>query len=603
MTKSGRLFSTTLAIIVVGYSFYWYRELGPGDVGSSEIVESEILDHIRYLADDERAGRYPGTRESKDVISYLIKQFKSFGVNPGGKNNSYIQPFSVLDGLELGSDNKLMIGNNSLEIETDFMPLWFSGNGSFSAKVVFAGYGFDIKDDSLTWNDYDGLDVDGKWVMVMRHSPVRDNPHSLYAAHAELHKKMMVARDRGAAGILYISQIEDSTLLPLHYRAGYSNAGVPAIHLSNEKADEFLSAVGKSRQTIQENMNNALKPVAFEIPNVIISASVDLKSVYIRAANVLGKVTSRNHKFRDEYVVLGAHFDHLGYGGPGTGSRKPDTAAIHNGADDNASGIAGILELAHKLQSNRHLLKRSILFIGFDAEEKGILGAKYFVNHPTVELSSIVTMINMDMIGRLTDTTATTGGLGTSPLFPHLLDSLAENSPIILKQNQAGYGPSDHAAFYTKDIPVLFFFSGFHSDYHLPEDDWQSINALGAKQILDIVYNIIIHISRLPERPVFSSAGPKEPAKIGRGRFKVTLGIIPSYGSLVDGVKIDGISNPNGPAANAGIQKGDILKALNEKPIKDIYEYMNRLAKFEKGQTITVTIDRDGTEKEFSVTF
>ena len=201
MTDNGRLLSTTLVIIVIGYCLYWYRGFGPGDVGSEEITESEIIDHIRFLSDDKRAGRYPGTRESKDVISYLIKQFKSFGLSPGGTNNSYTQSFSVMDGIELGANNQLMIEDESLEIENDYIPLWFSGNGNLSADVVFAGYGFDIKNDSLTWNDYNDLDVDGKWVMMMRHSPERDNPHSIYAPYAELHKKMVVARDRGAAGI------------------------------------------------------------------------------------------------------------------------------------------------------------------------------------------------------------------------------------------------------------------------------------------------------------------------------------------------------------------------------------------------------------------
>ena len=603
MTDNGRLLSTALAIVVVGYGFYWFRGYGPGDIGSAEITESEILDHIRYLSDDERAGRYPGTRESKDVISYLIKQFKSFGISPGGKNNSYVQTFSVLDGIELGSNNHLMIGNDSLEIDADFIPLWFSGNGDLSTSAVFAGYGFDIKEDSLVWNDYGGIDVDGKWVMVMRHSPARDNPHSLYASHAELHKKMVVARDRGAAGILYISQVEDSTLIPLRYHAGYSKAGMPAIHLSNKQADELLNSVGRSRKAIQTKMDRTLSPLTFDMPNTIISASVELKSVYIRAANVLGKITSRNHKFRDKYIVVGAHFDHLGYGGPGTGSRKPDTTAIHSGADDNASGTAGILELAHKLQLNRKLLKRSVLFVGFDAEEKGVLGAKHFVENPTVELSNIVTMINMDMIGRITDSIATVGGVGTSPLFPILLDSLSEKSPITLKQDPAGYGPSDHSAFYIKDIPVLFFFSGFHSDYHTPDDDWKHIDAWGAKQILDIAFNVITHISRAAERPVFTIAGPKEPSGRRRGKLKVTLGIIPSYGSLDVGLKVDGISNPHGPAAKAGIQRGDIIKTMGGKTVMDIYEFMDRLAEFKKGQTITVIIDRGGTEKELSVSF
>ena len=594
MTENKSLLSTILVIIIVGLCFFWFRQAGPGLNGTSDISEKDIMTHIRFLSDDKRAGRYPGTRGSKDVIAYLINQLKSYGVQPAGEGSSFKQTFSILDSVKIGRNNSLKINDRPLNIEKDYIPLWFSGNSSVSAEVVFAGYGINLITDSLVWNDYKDLNVDGKWVMVMRHSPERENPHSVYAPHSDLHKKMIEARDRGAVGIIFISQVEDTTLIPFKYIPGYSRSGIPAIHINNEVADDILNSIGSSRKIIQDKMNNNLKPERFKISDIKISANVELKNIYSRAANVIGKIVSRNHKYRDEYIVIGAHFDHLGYGGPGSGSLKPDTSAIHNGANDNASGTAGLLELAHKLQNNRQLLKRSILLIGFDAEERGLLGSKYFIQNPTVEKSNIVTMINMDMIGKMKDSTVAIGGVGTSPIFEKILDSLSIDSGLKFEFNQAGYGPSDHASFYSENIPVLFFFTGdYDNNYHLPEDDWESINLKGERQILNVIHNLVIDISRQNLKPSFTLAGPKK-QQTQRNNNKIKLGIIPHYGGTIDGLKIDKIYDPNGPAARAGIRSGDIIKSINKKPVKDIYEYMKRIKDLKKGQSVPMDIKRDG---------
>ena len=237
MTENKSLLSTILIIIVVGLCFYWFRQVGPGDVGSPDISKTDILEHIKFLSDDKRAGRYPGTRQSRDVIAYLINQLKTYGVQPGGESGSFKQTFSILDSVKIGKNNSLKLNDRPLRLEEDYIPLWFSGNASLSSQIIFAGYGINMITDSLVWNDYKGLDVDGKWVMVMRHSPERENPHSPFAPHSDLHKKMIEARDRGAAGIIFISQIEDSTLIPFKYIPGYSKSGIPAIHISNNIAD------------------------------------------------------------------------------------------------------------------------------------------------------------------------------------------------------------------------------------------------------------------------------------------------------------------------------------------------------------------------------
>ena len=603
MNKNTNSLYAYILIAFLGWALIQMKNSGTYQSRSSpSITENDIMDHIRYLSHKDRVGRYPGTRGSKDVISYLIRQFKSFGVKPGGVNGSFVQPFNITDGIELGKNNSMTVNGDSLVPGHDYTPLWFSGNETISASAVFAGYGFAIDEKELKWNDYSGLDVAGKWVIVMRHSPERNNQHSLYAQHSGFHKKMLVARDNGAIGIIYVSQVEDDDLYPMKYRAGFSNAGIPAIHLSNEMADKLFKGVWRNRNDIQKIMNKSLKTVSFKLP-VTINASVELNPIHARGANVVGLIQSGNRKYRNEYIVVGAHFDHLGMGGAGTGSRKPDTTGIHSGADDNASGTSGLLEIAHKLVSQKSRLKRSVILVGFDAEEKGLLGAKYFVENPLIDLHNIVTMINLDMIGRMEDSSITVGGVGTSPIFEPLIKKESIGRNFTINMTKPGYGPSDHAAFYTNDIPVLFFFTGFHSEYHTPDDTWKLINLKGEKDILDLVYDITFHLSRIPERPEFTEAGPKE-GRIQRNiKFRVTFGIVPSYGSTKKGLEVDGISKADGPAAKAGIVKGDVIKSIDGKSINDIYEFMDRLEELEPGMTIKVLIDRNGSELELPVTF
>ena len=568
---------------------------------SLDITQNEIMGHIRYLSHESRSGRYPGTRGSKDVISYIIKQFKSYGIMPGSKG-SFVQPFDITTGIELGEVNYAILNGDTLIAKQDYIPLAFSENSAMSGSLVFAGYGFKIEQEDLQWNDYKNLDVNGKWVVIMRHSPERHNQHSKYAPHSSLHKKMLVARDQGAAGVIFVSQIEDEDLYPLTYNRGYKNAGIPVIHLSNKAADNLFKPFGWSRQSIQETMNRSLTSINFKLNNMKFFVSVELSVKKTRAANVIGTIKSGNRKYRDEYIVVGAHFDHLGIGGAGSGSRDTETQSIHPGADDNASGVSGLLELAQKLSAQRSRLKRSVLFIGFDAEEKGLLGSKHFIKNPTVDIKKIITMVNMDMIGRMEDSSATVGGVGTSPVFKPLLDSLKDGRMFTLGMSNPGFGPSDHAAFYAEDIPVLFFFTGIHNDYHTPRDTWKNINLSGTKKLLDLVYDVAYHLLRTSSRPTFSEAGPKQ-RQMSNTTLKVTLGVMPSYVGTEIGLKIDAVSDPDGPAARAGIKKGDIIKAVNGKPIKDIYEYMERLGELRKGMTVPVLIERSKSEMTVSVTF
>ena len=590
MSENRRLLFFFFLIIGIGVALFVTKNRGFSPSNSPNILPNEIMDHIRYLSDDERKGRYPGTMESRDIISYIIKQFRSYGIRPGVSKKSYTQSFDLTDELELGENNFMVLNGDTLVLESDYIPLWFSGKGPVSAPVVFAGYGFNINEHNTNWDDYSNIDARGKWVLVMRNNPTRDVRHPIYGPHSTFYKKMLVAKDNGAAGIIYISQKEDSTLFPFKYIPEYGNSGIPAIHIDNVVADKLLKESGWNRERLQKKMNEKLSPFRLKLENISVSANVDIKEIKIRAANIIGELRSGHREYRDEYIVIGAHFDHLGLGGPGSGSLKPGNMAIHNGADDNASGVAGLLELAHLLKSQTSRLKRSILFIAFDAEEKGLIGSKYFVENPTIDLEKITTMINLDMIGRL-DSVLYVGGVGSSIFFSHVLDTLEKETSLIINRSIGGYGRSDHVSFYNNDIPVLFFFSGSHEHYHTPDDDWRLINLKGETEILKLIHKLVYKLSRVKERPVFQNSGLKN-ERMTSVSLRVTLGLMPHYGSQENGLKIEAITKKSGPAAKAGIKKGDIIKSINGKSVSDIYEYMDRLRDLRPGMTIPIEIRR-----------
>ena len=565
------------------------------DPGAAEIMSFEILGHIKYLASDNLKGRLPGTPGSKLAIDYIRKHWEAQGIEPAG-TKGYEQSFSFINSVSLGQRNMLRIRNSRKQyiVQKDFIPIGSSGNGSVNEDVVFIGYGLDIND-SLSWRDYADVDVRGKWVLLLLDGPDGDSPHSPYGRHKTLYNKIITARDHGVSGILFMNRLEpadDNNLRPLQYRQSSSTVGLPVIQITHSVANEILKTHGQSIAELRSKLDERLRPLSFQV-DCKVSANVNLKFDKETASNMIGFIDGNDPVLKDEYIIVGAHFDHLGLGGRRSGSLDPDTLIIHNGADDNASGTAGILELSHKLMSNRHLLKRSVLFVCFDAEEKGLLGSKYYSENPVRDISNTAMMINMDMIGRLNNNPVTLGGVGSSGIFENIIADARKNHTLDIEINMGGmdFARSDHVSFYRENIPVLFFFTGAHEDYHKPTDDWDKIDYQGEKEVLDFIYELIIDVSQLEEKPAFAeietnATNDQNPV------FKVTFGVIPAYGSQKVGLEIDGVSKKDGPAAKAGMKKGDVITAIDGKDVRNIYDYMARLADLKPGQKVKVTINR-----------
>jgi hypothetical protein len=565
-----------------------------------EITSSELTDHISYLASDELGGRYPGTEGATLAAEYIRNCFSEYGLTLMGDEG--YQNFEIVMQLSPGENNVLKVGEESFVRGEDFSPFPFSQSNSVKTRVVFAGYGFDINNDSISWNDYEGIDVLRKWALILRGDPEMEKDDSPYALYGDDRDKVLIARDKGAAGVLLVSGKEfdkEDKLVGLYYDKSQSNAGLPVIHIKRSLANKILAETGKTIEMLEEELISSKNPASREL-GAIVYVVADIVQEKVTARNVVGMIQGNDPVLKDEFVVIGAHYDHLGMGGPGSGSRFMDSLDVHNGADDNASGTAGVIELAGKLAANEQLLSRSVVFVAFDGEEQGLLGSRYFVKNPLFDMAKVKAMINFDMIGRLDpqDRGVAVGGTGTSAEAEELL--LASNDQgLDLGFSPEGYGPSDHAAFYAEDIPVFFISTGAHSDYHTPADDWQLINYDGAADVLDMAYNLVVRLAGEEVMLTFKEAGPKE-RQGGRAgyKFKVTLGIMPDFtgSSDVKGLGVGGVRK-DGPADKGGMEKGDIIIAMDGLPVNDIYDYMNRLKKLKRGQRISVDVMRDGEVK------
>ncbi len=564
-----------------------------------EIKADDLQEYVTFLASDSLKGRKPGTPEMEVAAGYIRDHFASAGLKMLSEDG--FQWFDVVLGVKAGEENHLMAAGFKAAMGQDFVPLVYSTTGKAESEAVFAGYGFDIDQDNIKWNDYQGLDVAGKWVIILRGDPEPEESESQFIPFSDLRSKVLTARDKGAAGVLFVTPSGMDKVDKLMHMSPDNNeasAGLPVFHISRNFADHILAYRTTTVDSLEKVMTASRKPAGFST-GVKVYGSAEVIRQNVRTANVVALLENPESGFRDEYLVVGAHYDHLGMGGSGSGSRVPDTIAVHNGADDNASGTAMVMALADKLASQRQNLRRSVIFVAFSAEEMGLLGSKYFVSHPPVGIKAIKAMFNFDMVGRFDKekNSISVSGTGTSLEADSILKALEQGLPFDVVHSPDGYGPSDHAAFYTADIPVFFINTGVHTDYHTPFDDTWKLDFQTQKMVGDYAAGLIMAIDNMDKPLTFKESGKKEGSGRGGRRLKVTLGVMPDFaGTGEEGLRIDGVTK-EGPADKGGMKKGDVIVAMNGMKVGNIYEYMSRLQKLKPGMTVNVEILRNGRKE------
>jgi aminopeptidase YwaD len=565
---------------------------------------TRYVNDIKSLAAPEMEGRGAGTKGLTRAEHLIEKRYKELGLEPAGVNG-YAQPFTVVTGARLKSDNRFVVqgagSKGDLKIDQDFVPFSFSASGQVAAPLVFAGYGATA--DEFHYDDYAGLDVKDKIVVVLRYEPSgfaeRSGNHGL-TQHSQLITKAINARNHGAIAVVVLNgklgDGEEDLLTRFGSVSGPENVGIVMVQVKNAVAESLFQSAGKSLKDVQEQINSATKPASFAFPETLhLSLHIDIETTRATVNNVLAWLPGQS----DEYVIIGAHYDHLGRGN--FDSLAPSQIGqIHPGADDNASGTAGVLELARLLAPQRGQLKRSILFMDFAGEELGLLGSAAWVKDPTRPLAKAVAMLNMDMIGRIKDDKVYIGGVGTGSTFKAALEQAKKDQPFKIEYSAGGYSSSDHTSFVTKKIPVLFFFSGLHSDYHKPSDTWDKINAPSAARLLDLIGNVALQLANAPDAPRFQVVAEDKPPAGGGGGYGPYFGSIPDFGQTENGVKFSDVK-PNSPAAKAGLKAGDVLIQFGDKPIKNLYDFTDALRRSKVGDVVEVKVLRDGQPVTASV--
>jgi hypothetical protein len=477
-----------------------------------EIDPKLYLNDIQYLASEKLKGRLDGTRELDQAARYIADQFHAMGLKAAG-DGGYFQRFRVTANSRAGKSNRLAYANGEaktkLEMERDFCPSSMSSNGAVSGQVVFAGYGITARE--YGYDDYAGIDVKGKIVLVLRHEPQEYDDNSVfggkvYTNHAQIESKAVNAKHHGASALILAADTAThrgniDQLDKLGAALGPDTAGIPFVEVKAEVADRWLGLAGRSIEGETRLIDGDLRGHAFELPaSLTVDLSVDLRRETRPVDNVLAYLPGTS----DEYLILGAHYDHVGLGEQY--SMEPaKRGTIHPGADDNASGTSGVLELARWF-SKHPGHRRGILFMAFGGEEFGLLGSNHYVEAPEMPLAKAVAMINLDMIGRIRNNRVFVGGVGTSANFKTLVEGLnqSEEAKFDLEDTDTGgYGSSDHYSFTPEGIPFLFFFSGLHPDYHTPSDTWDRVDAPQASRLLRLVGRVIESLLDSPERPVF----------------------------------------------------------------------------------------------------
>ncbi len=569
----------------------------------NEITKDEVFSHIKYLASDELEGRLAGSNGDILARDYIGKEFNYYNLLPAG-DSLYFQMFPIKSKISFGTNNSLELFNSGKSIKTmvfekDFSTLRISSSGKAEGNIVFAGYGIYSKD--IEYNDYkdskgNEINVEGKIVLILDGSPAHK-----YTDYENLRYKAFVAKSRKASAMIVVyppGSVFANELIELSFDRETKDAGLPIFTTKTAHFDSFFKDFGGFKE-VQNNIDK-MRPNAILFPDSKVKLEASLETKDVITTNIIGYLEGTDPVLKNEVIVIGAHFDHLGYGGENS-LYSGKTKMIHHGADDNASGTAGVLELAEKISSNKGNLKRSYLFICFGAEEEGLLGSAYFTKSDLFSKYNIISMLNFDMIGRIgVKNNLVISGTGSSPIWDSLLTASNTNYNFSLSLAPEGMGGSDQTSFYLKNKPILFFFTGLHEDYHKPSDTYDKINSEGEAKVLDLAYDVIMSLDKMEVKPEFTGADKtkvknEEKKEEKKGYGKVYTGTIPDFSENVNGYKISGV-NPDSPAEKAGLTGGDIIIKFGDREIKSITDYTYALGDHKPGDELEVIVMR-GTEK------
>lgn len=525
---------------------------------ADRVIVENLKHSIGFLADDKLEGRRAGTNGEKIAAEFIIGQYKAVGLVPKGDNGTYLQSFEIKDGKQINKATLFMVNGKELKLQEDYFPLAFSANASVAEIPVATS----LSERGAPWFKDIEAAMDEN----------RDNPH--FDIYEYIKKEAGIAAGKGATALILFNSEKDSNEIEFNKKDRSAVLAIPVIYLTSLGRETYL----KDASAIYD-----------------IRLKVDIGEGRRTGHNVIGYINNN----AASTVIIGAHYDHLGYGEDGNSMLRGGPKQIHNGADDNASGTAALIELS-RLLSRSKAKNNNYLFIAFSGEELGLFGSKYFTEHPTADLSSANYMINMDMVGRLSDSakTLTVGGYGTSPVWSEVLYA-RRKLPFSIKVDSSGTGPSDHTSFYRKSIPVLFFFTGLHHDYHKPSDDADKINYTGEVQIIKYIAELVKDLNK---KNKLAFTPTRETQTTTSARFSVSLGIMPDYTYSGAGVRVDGVSEGRA-AQKAGIQTGDVVVRLGEYTVNSLETYMQALSKFKSGDSTTVNVKRGNEELTFGITF
>jgi len=539
------------SLLVTGSSFS--QKLKKAD----KAVIVSLQEHISFLADDKLEGRRAGSNGEKLAMEYIAAQFQSAGLLPKGDNNTWYQSFDINDGKEISKETYLLINGGEIKLP-NYFPFIGSPDKSIEAAPSIA-----LREPGMPWflNLKEELDNNA------------NNPHFDVQAYIQQQAKDAAKKKATALLVYNSSTVNDN--LKFDGKEKMEPLAIPVVYVQKDVAKKYF---GDESATVE----------------------IKLKTVFSDKKRTGHNVAGFIDNGAPTTVIIGAHFDHLGFGEDNNSLYRGAEKQIHNGADDNASGTAALIELG-KLLKNSKLKKNNYLLIAFSGEEMGLLGSKYYTEHASVELSKTNYMINLDMVGRLSDSskTLTIGGYGTSPSWSALLTAAGTEQNFINKYDSSGMGPSDHTSFYLKDIPVLFFFTGGHSDYHRPTDDADKLNYTGEYRIIRYIYKII---DAANNKGKLAFTKTRDTPSGANTRLNVTMGIMPDYAFSGTGVRADAISDGR-PAQKAGLKAGDVIIQLGNYPVLSVENYMQVLNKFSKGDKTTVKVKRGNETIEAPVQF